>query len=298
MKENENPKKGSGARKLRYGSGLPVFNPNAGGIDVGDTEYSVAISDGTNGFEVRTYRTFTEDLEALVKWLVSEGITTVAIESTGVYWVNLYLQLEEAGIEPYLVNARHTKNVTGRKQDDTDAIWLQKLHSCGLLQKSFQPEERTRVLRTYVRQRKNLVLLSADSVRRMQKALELMNVKLHTVISDLLGKTGMGMVGAILEGERDPEALLFYKDTRIKASDEEIRKSLKGIWREEYLFMLGQAYHGYGFYRQQIAECDRRIEQILLEYAAIVQEGDITEAETVRKKNPGKTGYTLMPRYC
>jgi transposase len=166
------------------------------------------------------------------------------MESTGVYWLNLYLKLEEAGIDPYLVNARHVKNVTGRKRDDVDAVWIQKLHSCGLLQKSFQPVEETMVLRTFVRQRRMLTLQSSDCVRRMQKALELMNIKLHTVISDLLGKTGMSMVRSILDGEKDPEDLIRFKDHRIMATDDEIKKSLKGIYKEEYLFMLGQAYDG------------------------------------------------------
>lgn len=161
---------------------------------------------------------FTEDLKELVNWLLSAGITTVAMESTGAYWLNLYLMLEEAGIEPYLVNAKHVKNVTGRKKDDTDAIWIQKLHTCGLLQKSFQPESKTRILRTYVRHRKKLITIQSDSVRRMQKSLELMNKKLHTVISDILGKTGLQMVVAIINGERGPNELLKFKDHRIKES--------------------------------------------------------------------------------
>ena len=225
-------------KKKRYSQGLPVFNSFAGGIDIGDTIFDVAISDGDKGFEVREYSTFTEDTRNLVNWLVSENITTVAMESTGIYWLNLYLMLEEAGIEPYLVNANHVKNVTGRKKDDTDAIWLQKLHTCGLLKKSFQPEADIRILRTYVRQRKNLISIASDSVRRMQKSMELMNLKLHVVISDILGKTGLQIVNAILMGERNPDELIKLKDPRIKATDLEIKKSLTGIWRDEYLFML------------------------------------------------------------
>src|ERR1035437_10551683 len=224
-------------KQMHFSQGLPVTNFHAAGIDVGDSKNDVAVSDGKNGFIVREYSTFTADLINLVKWLVSLAITTVAMESTGVYWLNLYLKLEEVGIEPYLVNAKHTKNVTGRKKDDTDAIWLQKLHSCGLLQKSFQPDDRIRVLRSYVRQRKKLITISSDSVRRMQKALELMNIKRHTVISDLIGKTGLQMVVSIINGERHPKELLKHKDRRIKASDEIILKSLDGIWRDEYLFL-------------------------------------------------------------
>lgn len=279
-------------KKKRYGQGLPVFNFNAAGIDVGDTEYDVAISDGATGFEVRQYKTFTEDLRNLVDWLVSEGITTVAIESTGVYWLNLYLMLEEFGIEPYLVNARHVKNVTGRKKDDTDAIWLQKLHSCGLLQKSFQPEEEIRVLRTYVRQRKNLISISSDSVRRMQKSMELMNIKLHTVISDILGKTGLQMVKAILNGERNPDELIKLKDPRIKASEEDIKKSLVGIWKEEYLFMLRQAYDEYIFYQSQINVCEEKIKEQLVNQVANILDGDITEIQ-LEKKKPKKNQFNI-----
>jgi transposase len=290
-KEEKNDGFSESVKKKRYSQGLPVFNPYACGIDIGDTINDVAISDGVKGFEVREYKTFTEDLKDLVNWLVSEGITTVAMESTGVYWLNLYLMLEGAGIEPYLVNAKHVKNVTGRKKDDTDAIWLQKLHSCGLLQKSFQPESEIRVLRTYVRQRKNLISISSDSVRRMQKAMELMNLKLHTVISDLLGKTGLQMVNAILNGERNPDELIKLKDPRIKASEEDIKKSLVGIWKEEYLFMLKQAYDEYTFYQNQINACEEKIKEQLLKQVAIVLDGDITDI-TIEKKSPKRTNST------
>ncbi len=277
----------------KYSQGLPVFNPFAAGIDVGDTFFEVAISDGVNGHEVRRYDSFTEDIKALVTWLVLEGITTVAMESTGIYWINLYLMLEEAGIEAYLVNAKHVKNVTGRKKDDTDAIWIQKLHCCGLLQKSFQPEGEIRVLRTFVRQRKNLVTICSDSVRRMQKALELMNIKIHTVITDILGKTGLSMVLAIIEGERNVDELMKLKDRRIKANEEEIRKSLAGIWKDEYLFLLKQAYDEYMFYQSQINACEEKIETQLLKQVAIIMDGDISDIE-FEKKSPRKTNSVVM----
>lgn len=157
---------------IKMKEGLPIEHPHAGGIDVGDTEFSVAIRSKGGGYEVRTYGTFTQDLDCIVSDLKENGITTVAIESTGVYYVPLYLKMEEASIEPYLVNARHVKNVTGRKHDDTDAIWLQKLHTCGLLQKSFQPSGEGRAFRDLVRHRKTVVTNGSDSVRRMQKALD------------------------------------------------------------------------------------------------------------------------------
>ncbi len=258
------------------GSGLPVFNPNAAGIDIGDTAHCVAVN-AEGGHEVKTTGAFTCDLVEIVKYLQSKEVTTVAMESTGVYWLPLYLMLEEAGIEVYLVNARHVKNVTGRKKDDTDAIWLQKLHTCGLLEKCFQPENEMRVLRTYTRQRKNLIFLGSDAVRRMQKALELMNIKVHTVISDILGKTGTEIVKAILSGERNPVVLSTLCDPRIKASKEEIIKSLSGTWKEEYLFMLEQAVSTYEFYQNQIKSCEAKIAEQLLKQVAIVKEGDITE---------------------
>lgn len=269
-------KKDVSSRKKYVSTGLPIYHPKAAGIDIGDSLHEVAICDENGIFEVRKFDAFTENLKQLVDWLLSEGISTAAIESTGVYWLNLYLLLEESGIEPYLVNAHHVKNVTGRKKDDTDAMWIQKLHSCALLNKSFQPEAEIRTLRTYVRHRKNLITICSDSVRRMQKSLELMNIKLHIVISDLLGKTGMLMVKAILAGERDPYKLLVYKDSRIKASDELIVKALTGIWKEDHLFTLQQAYEEYQFYQSQIASCDEKIIECLQSQVAKVQEGDIT----------------------
>ena len=270
---------------IKMGSGLPVFNLHASGIDIGDTFHCVAISDGKGGHEVKTTSSFTCDLIEIVNYLKSNGITTAAMESTGVYWLPLYIMLEEAGIEVYLVNARHVKNVTGRKKDDTDSIWIQKLHTCGLLQKSFQPDNEIRILRNYTRQRKNLISLGSDAVRRMQKALELMNIKIHTVISDILGKTGMNMVKAIIAGERDPQILCTLCDPRIKASQEEIIKSLQGIWNEEYLFMLEQALENYEFHQKQIKSCEEKIKQQLLKQVAKIKEGDITCLEEILKKN-------------
>jgi len=270
---------------VKIGTGLPVFNPHAAGIDIGDTLYCVAINDGKGGHEVKTTSAFTCDLHEIVDYLKSNGVTTAAMESTGVYFLPLFILLEEEGIEPYLVNAKHVKNVTGRKKDDTDSIWLQKLHTCGLLQKSFQPDNEIRVLRNYTRQRGKLILLSSDSVRRMQKLLELMNIKIHTVISDLLGKTGMAMVKAILAGERDPQILSTLCDPRIKASKEEVIKSLQGIWNEEHLFMLEQALENYEFHQNQIKRCEEKIKQQLLKQVAIIKEGDITCLEETQKKS-------------
>jgi transposase len=225
-------------KKKKAIQGLPVMNPYAAGADIGDTRHDIAINDGKGGHIVRTFGTFTADVQEAVEWLKEEGITTVAMESTGVYYLTFYLMCEEAGIEPYLVNARHVKNVTGRKKDETDAMWIQRLHTCGLLSSCFQPEEDFRTLRTYVRQRKSLITRSSDEVRRMQKSLEQMNIKIHVVISDILGKTGMQIIEAIIGGNHDPEDLSKLRDPRIKASREDIIKSLQGIWKDEYLFTL------------------------------------------------------------
>lgn len=273
---------------VKMKEGLPIEHPFAAGIDIGDTEIAVAIRSSQGGYEVRTFGTFTEDLVNIVSFLKENGIDTAAMESTGVYYVPLYLKLEESGLDPYLVNARHAKNVTGRKQDDTDAIWLQKLHTCGLLQKSFQPTNDGRVLREYVRHRKNLIIIGSDSVRRMQKALELMNIKIHTVISDILGKTGMDIIKAILAGQRDAKELAKYRDRRIQAPQEEIIKSLEGIWKEEHLLALKHAYDTYEFHQKQISECDQHIKLQLDKQTAIVKEGEIicqsASTDTTRQK--------------
>jgi transposase len=275
--------------------GLPVLKPYAAGADIGDTRHDIAINDGKGGHIIRTFKTFTADVEEAVNWLKEEGVTTVAMESTGVYYLTFYLMLEEAGIEPYLVNARHVKNVTGRKKDETDAMWIQRLHSCGLLQNCFQPDNDFRTLRIYVRQRKGLITRSSDEVRRMQKALELMNIKIHIVISDLLGKTGMEIIKAIIGGNYDAVELSKLRDPRIKATQEEIIKSLQGIWKEEYLFMLEQAYNTYFFYKQQVKECETKIHEQLIKQIGKSNQGDITLDQPMKKKGKPRKNQFEVP---
>jgi transposase len=195
------------------------------------------------------------------------------MESTGVYWIPLFLLLQEEGFEVYLVNSKHVKNVTGRKDDEGDAEWLQKLHRCGLLSASFQPDEQTWTLRSTVRHRRSLIETRTTYLNRMQKALEQMNIKIHTVISDIDGKSGRAIIEAIINGERDSEKLAFLCDPRIKASHEEIVNSLECFWRKEHLFELEQCYKLYKFHNEMIAECDNEIEQLL--------------QETVKKKHNG-----------
>lgn len=283
-------------KKKKAIQGLPVLQPYAAGADIGDTRHDIAINDGQGGHIVRTFKTFTADVEEAVNWLKEEGITTVAMESTGVYYLTFYLMCEEAGIEPYLVNARHVKNVTGRKKDETDAMWIQRLHTCGLLKNCFQPDNDFRTLRTYVRQRKGLITRSSDEVRRMQKALEQMNIKIHVVISDLLGKTGMQIIKAIIAGNRNPVELSKLRDPRIKASEEDITKSLQGVWKDEYLFTLTQAYDTYWFYQQQIKECDNKIQEQLLIQIAKANQGDITLGQkNIKKKGKPRKNQFDFP---
>jgi len=268
-------------------SQLIVINPHTAGIDVSDTEMMVAFPINSKELEVRAFGGFTRDLHLIAMTLKQNGITSIAMESTGVYWVSLFLLLQEQSFEVCLVNAKHVKNVTGRKDDETDAEWIQKLHSCGLLSPSFQPDYMTRALRSLVRHRKNLVRTSTTYLNRMQKALELMNIKLQTIISDIDGKTGLSIIKAILDGERNPEVLADLRDLRIKASREDIIKSLEGYWTTEHLFELRQCYQLYCTHWQMINECDLEIEKQLIQQIAFQNLGDIsTISQTKRKRIP------------
>jgi len=242
-----------------------IVNPNAAGIDISTKEHYVAVPEGRSKEDVRCFQSFTRDLHELAHWLKECDVDTVAMESTGVYWYHLYTILLDYGFEVSLVNAYHVKHVPGRKSDVSDARWLQQLHSFGLLRASFQPDNLTRSLRNYVRQRKFIIQQITREVQRMQKALEQMNIKLHNVIRDLQGKTGMAIVSSILEGERDPLVLVQLRDPRIKASKETLIKSLEGNWREEQLFNLRQAYDLYFFLQNQLMECDVACEKLIKE---------------------------------
>ena len=281
--------------KVKRISQLTVINPTAAGIDVSDTEMMVAYPINSEQLEIRVFGCFTRDLHSIAKCLKQNGVTTVAMESTGVYWVSLFLLLQEYGFEVYLVNAKHVKNVTGRKDDESDAEWIQKLHSCGLLTASFQPDNVIRTLRSMVRHRKNLVKTSSTYLNRMQKALELMNIKLHTIISDIDGKTGKLIIEAILAGERNPEVLADLRDKRIKASREEIIKSLEGYWTTEHLFELRQCYQLFSTHQQMIDECDREIQKQLTVQIASQNEGVIPKIQNTKRKvsSKNKVSYNL-----
>lgn len=268
---------------------LPVVNPYSAGIDVGDKEHVVAVPDGVATERVRNFGTMTCDLAALIRWLKECDVETVAMESTGVYWKPLFSMLVRNGFEVYLVNANHVKNVTGRKTDETDAMWIQKLHSCGLLKSSYLPSDEQEALRTLVRYRRTLVQDSSRFINRMQKSLELMNVKFHTVINDITGKTGKAVVEAILNGERDAKIFLPLIDKRIKADSQTIVKSLEGNWRSEHLFTLGESYKMYQTYKEHISKCDQEIENQLQQYEASRNEGVIEiNKKTVKRIKKGK----------
>src|SRR6516225_5371832 len=252
----------------------PLIEPNAAGVDVGAREMYVAISPDRDSEPVRVFLTFTADLEALVQWLQERGITTVAMESTGVYWIPLYQMLEDRGIRVCLVNARHMKNVPGRRTDWHECQWLQFLHSVGLLRAAFRPGQDVCAVRTILRHRNELVSAASQHVQHMHKALTQMNLQIHHVISDITGSTGRAIVDAILAGQRDGAELATLRDPRIKADPETIRKSLEGNWRPEHLFTLGQSRDLYRIYQQQIVNCDLEIEKMLQGFAPRIDPGE------------------------
>lgn len=250
--------------------GLSLIHDRAAGIDIGSTFHVVAIPPELDAEPVRTFGTFTQELHRLAEWLVRHGITTVAMESTGVYWVAVFEILEDHGIDAQLVNARETKAVPGRKTDVNDAQWLQKLHACGLLRASFRPGRHIAALRTYLRQRERLLDYAAAHIQHMQKSLVYMNLQLHQVVTDITGATGMKILRAIIAGERDAEVLAVLRDVRCKASVETIREALSGNYQPEHLFSLTQAVALYDFYQQQVAACDVEIERTLVQLCATV----------------------------
>src|SRR2546426_1158229 len=249
------------ARRLRVEDpGLEVMHPHAAGIDVGNSTHYVAVRPDRDPDSVRRFECFTADLHRLADWLQQCGVTTVAMQSTGVYWIALYEILDARGLDVYLVNARHTKNLPGRKTDVQESQWLLKLHTYGLLRNSFHPSAEIRVVRTYWRQRGDHVRAVSTCIQRMQKVLTQMNIQLANVISDLSGWTGQRIVRAILAGERDPETLAALSHPGIHATHAEIAKSLEGTWQPDLLFVLKQEVDLYDTYQQRIAECDHELE--------------------------------------
>ena len=242
---------------------LPILNSDAAGIDIGATEIYVAVPPDRDPEPIRIFATFTHDLNHLAEWLQQCGVRTVAMESTGVYWVPLMQILEARGLEVYLVNAKHVKNVPGRRTDVSDCQWLQYLHSVGLLRASFRPAPDVCALRSLLRHRDSLVEMATSHVQHMQKALDQMNLQIHHVISDITGTTGLAIIDAVLAGNRDTQALAALRDPRIRASKDTIAKSLVGDYRQEHLFTLRQSVDLYREYQRRIAACEEEMQRLM-----------------------------------
>lgn len=244
---------------------LTLKHPNAAGIDVGAESHFVAVPPDRDDKPVREFRSFTEDLHRIAQWLSNCGVDIVAMESTGVYWIALYEFLESKGFTVYLVNARHVKNVSGRKSDVLDCQWIQQLMSYGLLSGAFRPADEICALRAVSRQREMLLKYQSQHVQHMQKALAQMNIQIVNVIADIVGETGQKIVRAIIAGQRDPYTLASLRNYRVKASEEEIAKSLQGNWRQEHLFSLKQAVALFDAYSEQLRQCDCQLQKMLQE---------------------------------
>jgi transposase len=242
---------------------MSMVHPNAAAIDVGATLLMAAVRADRTPEPVRSFGTFTTDLHRLVDWFAECGVKTVAMESTSVYWIPIYEMLDARGFAVFLVNARDAKHVPGRKTDVSDAQWLQRLHSYGLLRASFRPKGQFTALRAYVRQRERLLEYAASHIQHMQKALTEMNLQLHHVIADITGTTGLRIIRAILSGEHDPKVLAGLRDYRCHATAETIEKALTGNYRAEHLFALEQALALYDAYHEKVSACDARIEAVM-----------------------------------
>jgi transposase len=270
---------------------MPVITPNAAGIDVGSAEIWVSIPPDRDEEPIRRYETFTADLYALADWLKQRGIESVAMESTGVYWIPVFEILERRGLQVVLVNAKYAKNVAGRKTDWLDCQWLRLLHTFGLLPHSFRPAAAIATLRCYLRHRQMLIDCAAAHIQHMQKALTQMNVQLTNVIDDITGSTGLRIIRAILEGERDPQRLAQMRDYRTKNDEATITRALQGYYEPQHLFALKQALELWDVYQQKRGACDQQIAQYLrgLESAVDVdvQPAPPARAQKKRRNSPG-----------
>ena len=251
----------SKAQEKKAADGVGVLNVDAAGLDVGSEEIFACVPVESCEQSVQCFGTFTPDLKALGAWLIACGIKTVALESTGVYWIPVFEVLESYGLQICLVNAHHIKNVPGRKSDVKDCQWIQRLHSCGLLSASFIPDPEIRALRSYLRQRQSLLDYRAGHIQPMHKALQQMNLQLNQVLSDITGVTGMQLLRAIVAGERNPQELARFRNANCASSQEEIAKALTGNYRSEHVFSLQQALTLYDAYSAQITLCDQEIEK-------------------------------------
>jgi len=280
-------------KKNRIKRHLEQVNLFAAGIDIGSQSHFVAVPDELDAEPVREFSCFTGDLHRLADWLVEIGIQTVAMESTGVYWIPAYEILEERGLMVLLVNARHIKNVPGRKTDVIDCQWIQQLHTYGLLDGAFRPAEETLALRSYMRQRETLTGQASDQIRRMQKGLRQMNLLLDNVVSDIDGVTGMKIIRAILTGERDPLVLAQYRDGRCKKDEKTIAASLEGHYRAEHLFSLRQSVELYDIYQDKIAACDEAIQATLDSLETKGDKADLPPSKKTKNRNKNSPQFDV-----
>ena len=271
---------------------LPELKPNAAGIDMGAREIFVAVPADRDAESVRSFPTFTEDLHRLADWLQRCCIDTVAMESTGVYWIPLFQILESRGFQVCLVNAQHVRHVPGRKSDVLDCQWLQYLHSVGLLKASFRPEQDVCAIRSLLRHRESLVQMACVHVQHMHKALDQMNLQIHHVISDITGVTGLAIVDAIVSGKTNPKELAKLRDHRIKASIETVTKSLVGDYRAEHIFTLKQSLIAYRYYQQLIGECDQEVRQRLQAFDT-KDDGPTPAANSSSSTTPTESNFDL-----
>jgi transposase len=268
---------------------LSQINPHAAGLDIGSTEIYACVPAERDEHSVRVFGTFTRDLHELADWFARCNIKTVAMESTGVYWIPVYEILEDRGFEVYLVNARHLKNVPGKKTDVLDCQWIQQLHTYGLLQASFRPPEEMCALRALVRHRATLIRYRSAHIQHMQKALQQMNVQLTQAVSDITGVTGMSIIRAIVSGERDPKVLAQMRNHQCAKNEDEIAAALQGNYRFEHLFVLKQSVEQYDFYDRQIRQCDTEIETMYASLPPANQdEGDIPPPPKPSRQKPRK----------
>jgi transposase len=275
----------SGCNSNAMAGGFTVVHPRAAGIDVGNRWHWVCVPPDSPAPTVRKFGTFTIDLQAIADWLIACGVTTVAMESTGVYWIPLFEVLEARGLKVCLVDTRRLKSVPGRKSDVLDCQWHQQLHTYGLLSSAFRPAEQITVLRSYLRQRAMLVSYASDHIQHMHKALQQMNVKLANVISDITGQTGLAIVKAIIAGQRDVHKLAKLRDPRCKQDEATIALSLQGHWREDHLFELAQALELFETYRGKIQSCDQQIERCLAAMPEAPRDPDHPRAPLASKRS-------------
>ena len=285
--------KGCGKRKVAgIETAIGRINANAAGIDIGSQRHYVCVGAEKSDSYVRSFGCYPPDLEEMAKWLLECGIETVAMESTGVYWIPVHTVLSQHGLDVNLVDARHVKNVPGRKTDVADCQWIQQLHSFGLLRGCFLPESDIGVLREYWRHRSSLVESVSREILHMQKSLEQMNLQLHKAISDITGVTGMKIIRAIVAGERSAIVLAGMREAGVKKSEDEIRKALSGFYREEHLFTLKQALDLYDILHAKIRECDQKIHECLRSF-----EGK-SDLESYEPKSPKSSRRKNQPHFA